>query len=628
MDVTRREALKAIGAATVAAAVGPSGGASAQEAGRRPNILWISCEDISPHLGCYGYPSARTPTLDQLAEEGVRYSNAFTVAGVCAPSRSGIITGMYPSTLGSHLMRCQAKLPPHAKCFTEYLRAAGYYCSNESKTDYNFKHPASAWDESSRKAHWRQRGEGQPFFSVFNLTITHESQYRARGEEYAKKIRRLKPEDRQDPNKLTPPPYYPETPEARRDWAQYYELITVMDYQAGDILRELEADGLAEETIVFYWSDHGVGLPRAKRWLYDSGTHVPLIVRIPEQLRVDGQGQPRTVNDELVCFIDLGPTALNLAGVEVPEHMQGRAFLGPDLTPPREYVHGARDRMDERYDIVRTVRDKRYRYLRNYEAHKPYAQHLNYAEVGPTMKDLRHLKAEGGLPAEAELFMADRKPVEELYDTESDPHEVRNLVESAEHEATLQRLREAHVRWMDETKDLGLIPEAELIAREKRHGSRYAILRQPETTELLPRLRAMVESGERGEAAELLQGMDDPDPAMRYWAATGLGNLEGGSAAVAERLRAALADEAGVVRVAAARGLCRADLAEEALPVLIAELKSGNEGVRLSAMTVLDELGEGARPALAAIEEAAKDESHGYTVRVAKHTLQVLRGSE
>ena len=241
MAVTRRDALKTVGAGVIATALGPWDRLSAQEGDRvRPNILWISCEDISPHLGCYGDPNARTPTLDWLAEEGARYTNAFTVAGVCAPSRSGIISGMYPSSLGSTFMRCQAKLPDQVKCFTEYLRQAGYYCSNRSKTDYNFKHPPSAWDDSSKDGHWRNRAEGQPFFSVFNLTITHESQYRTRGEEYAKKIARLKPEDRQDPGRLSLPPYYPDTPEARQDWAQYYELITVMDYQAADVLRQLE----------------------------------------------------------------------------------------------------------------------------------------------------------------------------------------------------------------------------------------------------------------------------------------------------------------------------------------------------------------------------------------------------
>jgi arylsulfatase A-like enzyme len=630
MAVTRREVLKTVGAGVVAATLGSWDRPSAQEGDRvRPNILWISCEDISPHLGCYGDENARTPTLDALAEQGTRYTRAFTVAGVCAPSRSGIISGMYPSSLGSTFMRCQAKLPDHVKCFPEYLRQAGYYCSNNSKTDYNFRHPPSAWDESSNKAHWRKRAEGQPFFAVFNLTMTHESQYRTRGEEYAKKIGRLKPEDRQDPSKLSLPPYYPDTPEARQDWAQYYELVTVMDYRAGDILRQLEEDGLADDTIVFFWSDHGVGLPRAKRWLYDSGTHVPLIVRIPEKLRVDGQGQPASTDGRLICFIDLGPTVLNLAGVPVPEHMQGIPFLGADLSPPRRYVFGARDRIDEREDMVRTVRDERFRYVRNFKPYFPYSTHVSYAEQTPTMKDLRRLHAEGKLPAAAEQFMADHRPPEELYDTERDPHEIRNLAGSPEHRQTLERLRGALADWMQETRDTGVLPEAEIADREKQLGSRYAILRQPETEDLVRRALAVVELGERGPDAvpALIEKMADPEPVIRYWAATGLGRVGAGNATAIERLQRALGDDSASVRVAAARWMCGLERDEEALPVLIAELKSPNEYVRLAAVTVLDDIGEQARPALEAIE-ALKDDPNGYVKRVVEHALSVLQGAE
>lgn len=629
MEVTRREALKTVGAGVVAATLGSWDRLAAQESDRvRPNILWISCEDMSPHVGCYGDENARTPTLDALAEQGTRYTRAFTVAGVCAPSRSGIISGMYPSSLGSTFMRCQAKLPQQVKCFTEHLREAGYYCSNNSKTDYNFRHPPSAWDESSNKAHWRNRAQGQPFFSVFNLTMTHESQYRTRGQEYAKKIGRLQPSDRQDPTKLSLPPYYPDTPEARQDWAQYYELVTVMDYRAGDILRELEEDGLADDTIVFFWSDHGVGLPRAKRWLYDSGTHVPLIVRIPEKLRVDGQGEPQSVDDRLVCFIDLGPTALNLAGVPVPEHMQGQAFLGADLPPERRYVFGARDRIDEREDMVRTVRDERFRYIRNFKPYFPYFTHVSYAERTPTMQDLRRLHAEGELPAAAEQFMADRRPSEELYDTESDPHEVRNLADSPEHTDTLERLRGALAEWMQETRDTGVLPEAEIADREKQFGSRYAILRQPETEDLVPRALEVIELGDRGPDAvpELIGKMADPERVIRYWGVTGLGRVGKGNAAAAARLQQALRDDPSSVRVAAARWTCELGHDEDGLPVLIAELKNPNEYVRLAAVTVLDDLRERARPALEAIE-ALKDDPNGYVKRVVEHALGVLQGA-
>jgi uncharacterized sulfatase len=234
--------------------------------------------------------------------------------------------------------------------------------------------PAGAWDEVSRRAHWKNRAANQPFFAVFNIETTHESQVRKRGAEYDKIIERLSLAERRDPAKAVMPPYYPDTPEARKDWAQYYELITVMDKQAGDLLKEVEQAGLLENTIVFFWGDHGVGLPRAKRWLYESSTHVPLVIRIPEKLRTAGQGKPASVDDQLVSFIDLAPTVLNLAGVPLPAQLQGRAFLGSKLTAPRRYVYGARDRMDETYDGVRMVRDGRYRYLRNYHPHSLHAR--------------------------------------------------------------------------------------------------------------------------------------------------------------------------------------------------------------------------------------------------------------
>lgn len=597
----------------------------AQTGAPRPNILWLSNEDMSPLLGCYGDAHAITPNLDALAKRSVRYTHAYTTAGVCAPSRSCIITGVYQSTLGSQNMRSSAPLPDFVKCFPEYLRGAGYYCTNNQKTDYNFPVPEGAWDESSGKAHYRNRRAGQPFFAVFNNVATHESQVRAPAEAFAKQTARLTPRDRQDPARLTLPPYYPDTPAVRRQWANHYELNTAMDYWAGDMVRQLEEDNLADDTIVFYWSDHGSGLPRAKRWLYESSTHVPLIVHIPEKFRRDGQGTRGSVSEELISFVDLAPTVLNLAGVPVPSHMQGRAFLGPKLQPARQYVFGMRDRMDERYDIIRSVRDKRYRYIRNYEAYKPYSQFLSYCEQSPVMQELRRVKAEGTLPPAAAHFMADRKPVEELYDAESDPHETKNLVGSVEHRAVLERLRKAHLTWMEETRDLALVPEPELEKAGREFGSRYAILRTPENKDLPRRLRQIVELGEQGKPAlaRLVAALGDAEPGVRYWAATGIGNLGEDAATVEEALRKALQDSSGMVRVAAARALWKAGKAEAALPVLTAELKGGEQWVRLYAVIVLDEMGSVASPAVRSLQDALKDEND-YVRRVATHAVEVL----
>ena len=641
--VTRRQFLKAGGVGGVTAISQPWSLLAMASADRRPNILWISCEDIGPHLGCYGDTNAHTPTLDRLASDGIRYEHAYTTAGVCAPNRSSIIAGMYSTSLGTHHMRSGGEgtersikptPPPQVRCFSEYLRDAGYYCTNNYKEDYNFVRSKSAWDESSRNAHWRNRSEpSQPFFAVFNNTGTHEGSVRMTEREQAVRTKRLTPAQRQNPEKLTPPPYHPDTPTVRRTWARYYELITAMDYWAGDLLKELEESGLAEDTIVFFWSDHGAGLPRAKRWLYDSGTHVPLIVRIPEKLRVEGQGTPGTVTDQLVSSVDFAPTVLNLVGLEIPDHMQGQPFLGPNLPPERQYVYGARDRMDERYDIIRMVSDKRYQYIRNYEPFKPYQQYMNTAEKGAIIRELHRCAEEGSLPPGAAWFAAESKPVEELYDLESDPHEVDNLAGKPEYRPILERFREAHEKWMRDTRDLGLIPEPELVKLEEKYGSRYAILRRQEGggETFLEKLRSVAVLAGRPDKSDLpalIEALESDHAAIRYWAVTGIGNLGKEAESAVELLHRAMNDRTGTVRVAAAKALYQTGNHEEAaLRVLVAELKSPHEWVRLHAALALDGIGERARPAVAALKEALEDTHNKYVVRVANHALNELLGT-
>jgi uncharacterized sulfatase len=437
-----------------------------------PNILWISCEDTSPDLGCYGDAYARTPNLDRFAGEGARFSNAFSVYGVCAPSRSSIITGMYPASIGTQHMRSQGVPPPYVKCFTEYLRAAGYYCTNNVKTDYNFDAPVTAWDECTNRAHYRNRAKGQPFFSVFNITTTHESQIRAEPEQFNRHMQLVRPEDRHDPAKAKLPSYYPDTPVVRRDWANYYDLVTAMDTQANRLLEELRSEGLANDTIVFFWGDHGRGLPRAKRWVYDSGIRVPLIVRWPGRIR------PGSVVNDLVSLMDLGPTLLNVAGLEVPRYMQGQAFLGDKRPPARRCVYAARDRMDETYDIIRAVRDERFKYIRNYQPGKPYAQYIDYMDQMPTLREWRRLNKDGKLVGPQRNFFAPEKLPEELYDTHADPDEVVNLAANPQYADVLKRMRGEHERFMKDTGDMALVPEPELLER-MRPGGKWQTTAEP-----------------------------------------------------------------------------------------------------------------------------------------------------
>ena len=440
--------------------------------------MWVSCEDTSPDLGCYGDSYARTPNLDRLSTQGVRYQRAFSTYGVCAPSRSSIITGMYPTAIGTCHMRSQGVPPPFVKCFPEYLRAAGYYCTNNEKTDYNFPAPLTAWDDSSRQAHWRNRPQGSPFFSVFNLMVTHESQIRAPEDQRKRNLARVRPEDLHDPAKAVLPHYYPDTPVVRRDWANMHDNITAMDEQAGRLLKDLEDDGLADNTVVFFWGDHGRGLPRCKRWPYESGTRVPLLVRWPGRLR------PGTVEERLVSLMDLGPTVLSIAGIDPPEHMHGRAFLGDFASPPRKYIFTFRDRMDETPDTIRAVRDVRYRYIRNYQPCKPYSLFIDYMDQMPTMKEMRRVygdwrKSLENPPGAKPLprppqglinFMAPEKPAEELYDCDADPHEVRNLAGEPAYRVQLEELRAIHEDFKKDFPDLGLLPEDQLKRRMRPNG--------------------------------------------------------------------------------------------------------------------------------------------------------------
>ncbi len=441
-----------IAAAVLAAAGSP---ALAQT---RPNVVLIGAEDISPSLGCYGDPDAITPNLDRLAGQGARFTRAFTHAPVCAPSRSGLITGVYPTTLGTHHMR--SKLARTPELFVDYLRKAGYFVAWPGKTDFNFDLP-KAWVDTTQD--WTKTPAvlptDRPWFAYINYTVTHESQVRAPAEAYARNTARLKPEEKRDRGRVALPPYYPDTPAVRECVGKYHDNITALDYLVGDVLRLLDERGWAENTVVVFFGDHGWGLPRGKRWCYDSGTRIPLLVRWPGVVR------PGTVRDDLTAFLDLAPTFLSAAGTTVPPHMQGRVFVGPRTQPAPEYVFSCRDRMDETYDRIRSARGPHFRYVRNFHPELPYAQWLNYLDEMPVMKDWRRLAFAGTLTPTQRLFFARTKPPEELYDTRTDPHEVRNLAADAAHAETLRTMRAALDRWMADTKDLGATPERELIAK-------------------------------------------------------------------------------------------------------------------------------------------------------------------
>jgi arylsulfatase A-like enzyme len=428
----------------------------------RPNILMLVCEDMSPHLGCYGDSLVKTPNIDRLAKEGIRYTRMFSTAGVCAPSRSTLITGMYQTSIGTHNMRTLGEaskpvnlksysrvLPENVKCYSEYLRAAGYYCTNNEKTDYQFDPPITAWDESNKKAHWRNRPDkSQPFFSIFNFNVTHESQVWDRSDEPLEI----------DPSKVIVPPYYPESPIVRKDIARFLSNVNEMDRQVGKMLKQLEEDGLLSSTTIIFYSDHGDGLPYVKREVTNRGIHVPFIIRHGNKA---GAG---TTDTALHSFVDMAPSMLSLAGVVVPSYMQGQAFLGKQASKKeRQYVFAGRDRLDTEYDRVRSVRDRRYQYLRNYFPEKPYYMNVKYRQQQPMMVEMLKLKSEGKLNDLQMRWFLPKGVTEELYDLENDPHQFNNLANNPAYHAKFNELKKAMNLWISKVGDIGEVEENKMV---------------------------------------------------------------------------------------------------------------------------------------------------------------------
>ena len=459
-NYNRRSFLKALGAG--AAATATTGRLLAgQMQDSRPNILWILSEDISPDLSCYGTEVVQTPNLDKLAGQGIRFTNAFTTGPVCSASRSAMITGMFQTTIGAHNHRSHRDdgytLPEPVRLITEYFRDAGCFTANvvtaapgvkgSGKTDFNFK-----FEDAFDGDDWNQRKAGQPFFAQLSISVTH------RGEHWKNLRDQLK--NPVDPDKIKLPPYYPDHPVAREDWATYLDSIQVMDGYIGKILKRLDNENLADNTVVFFIGDNGQCHVRGKQWLYDGGIHIPLLVRWPGKLK------PGQVCDDLVSAIDISATILKIAGIDPPKHMEGKVFLEPDATGKwrpvngREYIIAARDRCDETVDRIRCVRTRQYKYIRNFMPERPYTQRNDYKERSyPMLNLMKELHAQNKLTPVQALFMAPRKPDEELYDIRNDPYEINNLAASPIHRQELQKMRVILKMWVKETGDMGQFPE-------------------------------------------------------------------------------------------------------------------------------------------------------------------------
>ena len=557
----------------------------------KPNILWISTHDTSAwNYGCYGDTYSRTPHIDRLAAEGIRYAHAFTAGPICSPSRTSIYTGMHPTTLGTHHHRSAVIRPAGVELLPKILMDAGY-ASSKPDEDINLYIDKEEY-ESCYNADdiWEKRPEDKPFFAYFKLGSPHASVFKMTPEEARKARSNLLADDElHDPQDAPVPSFVPDTPLFRERMALFYDAITNMDKQVGELLGKLQAQGLAENTIVVFWGDHGAGYPRGKIHAYDDGLHIPLIMKFPEKYRQLAPAAPGTVVDDLVMHMDLAPTILQLAGIPIPEHFQGRALSGSDKGEARDFVCSARDRLDNNPEMIRTIRTQQYRYNRNFLPHQPYASFYPdggfFAAVpkeGTLERDfwetsclpgkekvhdpdgvfLMHgppiMVKQQGLPQQYQQypFWQDHKPLEELYDIEHDPEEIHNLADDPAFSHVKEELRRKLFGWMIETADLGLIDETEIVVRAVAYNgiSREVGVHCDNFARILE-TADLARLGEEGKK-ELLNRLDDPDSAVRFWAVTGLSCFDFDAETIAQ-LKAQLADESISVSLAAADYLVR-----------------------------------------------------------------------
>ncbi|MEM7601902.1 MAG: sulfatase-like hydrolase/transferase [Verrucomicrobiota bacterium] len=578
----------------------------------RPNILWITAEDMSPTLGAYGDKYATTPILDAFAKESVRYTNAFAASPVCAPSRSTLITGMWAASTGTSQMRSAYPLPPEVKGFPTYLREAGYFTSNAVKTDYNSADAErlikESWTAISDEAHWRDenREDGQPFFCVFNQMLSHQSRtavwpYSA-FEEHVQSS--LSATEIHDPADAPIPPYYPDTETVRKTVARFYDCVSVMDQQVGRILSELEEDGLADNTIVFFYSDHGSGMPRHKRLLHDSGMKVPLMVRFPEKYQHLAPAKPGETLDRLVTFVDFPKTVLSLAGLDTPDYLQGDVFLGDESEEPADYVYGFRDRVDEAFDCSRSVRSKDYLYIRNYLPHLSWNQPSVFSDLADIRRDITAYAAENlNSLTEAQLaYAGPRKAFEEFYDVNADPDNITNLAlgeMTDEQQEALEVHRTEFKRKRMEILDVGIMPESIMVdyIDEEQAAIRDITAGKTDHRPDLESIWAAADLVGFGSREELLALTESGDDTLRFWGVIGLRYAFPNDEDLLESLYDLMDDISADVRIEMAHWM--ADASEthrsDALKVLVAELENPDWWTALRACRSIELLGEKAR---------------------------------
>ena len=566
------------------------------------NVVWIVIEDASPHIGCYGETLIKTPNIDRMSREGIRCSSAFVTAPVCSSSRSAMISGMYQSTLGVHNHRSQTssgkgggnkayydsyKVPKSVELIPELFRDVGYYVTNKSKTDYNFIPTSKLYHGSD----WKKAPPNQPIFAQFQL----------------KGGKNRSAQSHVDPNKVILPPYYPVHPELQKDWAKYLDSWVETDKEVGRILNDLKIAGRLNSTAVFLWTDHGVSHLRGKQFLYEEGIRVPMIIRLP------GMQRAGTVRDDLIEHIDVAACSLKLAGIKIPDNIQGRNFLAPNYKP-RGFIFAGRDRCDETVDIQRCVRDSRYKYIRNFMSHVPHAQPSQYKDGKKIVQVIRGLHKEGKLNEQQARPFAVRRPPEELYDLQSDPHELVNLAQKPKHQKKLDAMRKVLSQRMTETRDIGLIPEPILENVGREAGNKYLAFLDNDHSGQTRRLIDVISAGEANDDAKLLEYAKSSDPSTRYWAAVWLGINE--TTEGKATLLKLTADRVSAIRVAASQALYRlGDLSK--LKLLVEHINDPNLLVGMFALRAIEELGDAGKVHRDKIAAAQKS-NYEFSRRIAR----------
>lgn len=624
MTLDRRSLLRA-GAIGAAATLAGSPATAAPAHGERPNILWFTSEDNFPVIGAYGDKLARTPNIDLLAKQGVLFQHAYCVSPVCGPSRFSILTGMHPETAGSaaEFGSTDETLPASMRGYPAYFRDLGYYTANNQKKNYNsqFDYVLSLWDESGDEAHWNKRKPGQPFFAVFNTFTTHESSLFNGRKAMNGKLAR---DGRFTPDMMGSkvPAYLPDIPAVRKDFASFYNAMENMDGELAMRLKEVADAGLAEDTIVFYYGDNGGITPRGKRFCYELGLRCPLIVYFPPKWQHLSPWAPGSVVTAPVTFCDLMPSVLSIVGIKPPAHVQGKALFGPHRGPAQKYAAGGRDRMDERYDLTRTITDTRYRYIRNYNPHRPWGQHVEFMFQAGAYQEWEAMHEAGKLNEVQDRFWG-AKPFEELYDLASDPDQVVNLARSAAHKAKLDELRKALDAHMLAINDNGLIPEGSSVEG-------YVNSRRPGAYPLreLMALAAKAASRNPPNIGDFLAALDNPDEVFRYWGSMGLLIAgEGARPHLARIKRAMLAEPALAARIVQAEILVALDSDRDALIALGTIIDVEDDGpFRLQALNALTYLGDKVRPILPAIRRSTA-EDHRSARKLAKYIIARLDGT-